>query len=95
MGTTDRAREFEYFLSTALREEDLIEAKPALQKLDIPTLIVWATNDIFFGIEWAHWLAHLIPSANAPITIDNAALYFPDERPEALIPYLKQHWSAQ
>ncbi|HWC30555.1 MAG TPA: alpha/beta hydrolase, partial [Dehalococcoidia bacterium] len=92
MGNEEVAREFEHFLATALREEDLVAAESKLARLDVPTLLVWAADDIFFDVEWARWLSRLIPGAGDPVVIKNAALYFPDERPEELIPHLRRHW---
>ena len=92
MGTLETAQEFEYFLTTALRDDDLMAIEPRLGELDVPTLIVWAANDIFFDLRWAHQLAQLIPGAGDPIVVHDAALYFADERPEALVPHLRRHW---
>lgn len=93
MGSTKAAQEFEKFLVSSLREEDLVDAEPSLRALDVPTLIAWGRDDIYFGVEWAEWLANLIPGATAPVVIDNAGLYFPDECHNALIPLLRTHWS--
>jgi pimeloyl-ACP methyl ester carboxylesterase len=92
MGTLETAKEFEHFLVTALRDDDLMAIEPRLSELDVPTLIVWAANDIFFDLKWAYQLAQLIPSASPPIVVPDAALYFADERPEALVPHLRAHW---
>jgi pimeloyl-ACP methyl ester carboxylesterase len=92
MGTLETAREFEHFLTTALRDDDLIAAESGLSELDVPTLIVWAANDIFFELKWADQLAQLIPGAGDPVVVQDAALYFADERPEALAPHLRRHW---
>jgi pimeloyl-ACP methyl ester carboxylesterase len=92
MGTLESATEFEHFLATALRDDDLAATESRLSELDVPTLIVWAANDIFFDLKWAYHLSALIPGASAPIVVDDAALYFADERPEALVPHLRRHW---
>jgi pimeloyl-ACP methyl ester carboxylesterase len=92
LGTLEVAKEFEHFLSTALRADDLITTEPMLSELDVPTLIVWAANDIFFDRQWADQLAQLIPGASQPIIVPDAALYFADEQPETLVPHLLSHW---
>jgi pimeloyl-ACP methyl ester carboxylesterase len=92
MGTVEAATEFEHFLATALREDGLTAIEPRLGELDVSTLIVWAAHDIFFDVKWAYQLAELIPGACDPIVVDDAALYFADERPEALVPHLRRHW---
>ena len=50
-----RARQFERFI-LSLRPDDLLAAEPQLARLTVPTLIVWATQDMFFDLSWAYWL---------------------------------------
>jgi pimeloyl-ACP methyl ester carboxylesterase len=39
----------------------------ALKTLDVPTLIVWGLEDIFFDRKWATWLRDTIPGARRVI----------------------------
>ncbi len=72
-----------YWLAFDNRQTVAIEA--LLRKLLVPTLIVWALDDIFFGIQWAHWLKRTIPGAVRLVEVPGARLFFPEDRPEALL----------
>jgi pimeloyl-ACP methyl ester carboxylesterase len=92
LGTPERARQFERFI-LSLRPDDLLAAEPQLARLTVPTLIVWATQDVFFDLSWAYWLKSLIPGASEVIEIDGGRLFFPEERPADLIDALHKHWA--
>ena len=92
LGTPERARQFERFI-LSLRPDDLLAAEPQLARLTVPTLIVWATQDVFFDLSWAYWLKNLIPGASEVIEIDGGRLFFPEERPADLIDALRRHWA--
>lgn len=92
LGTLERGREFERLL-TSLRAEDLVAVEPELRKLEVPTLIVWGTDDPTFGIEWAHWLQETIPGAGEVVEIRGGRLFFPQERAGELAGHLRAHWS--
>ncbi len=92
LGTPERARQFERFI-LSLRPDDLLAAEPRLARLTVPTLIVWATQDVFFDLPWAYWLKSLIPGASEVIEIDGGRLFFPEERPADLIDALRGHWA--
>jgi pimeloyl-ACP methyl ester carboxylesterase len=40
-----------------------------LRRLKAPTLIVWGTDDVYFPVKWAHWLAEAIPGAKLPVEL--------------------------
>jgi pimeloyl-ACP methyl ester carboxylesterase len=92
MGTPERARRFERLLA-GLVPDDLIAARPALTRLDVPTLLVWGTGDEFFDIRWAHWLRDTIPGAKEIVELPGAKLFFPDERAAELVGHLRRFWS--
>jgi pimeloyl-ACP methyl ester carboxylesterase len=81
-----------YWLAFDNRQTVAIE--PLLRKLRIPTLIVWALDDIFFGIQWAHWLKKTIPGAEGVIEVPGAKLFFPEDRPQALLDPLRSFLAA-
>src|SRR5467141_924790 len=54
--------------------------EPQLRELRAPTLIVWGTNDAYFPVKWAHWLAETIPGAKPPVELPGARIFFPEER---------------
>jgi pimeloyl-ACP methyl ester carboxylesterase len=90
LGTAERARQFERLI-LSIRPDDLLAAEPRLAQLAVPTLIAWATHDVFFDLSWAYWLKDLIPGASQVIEIDGR-LFFPEERPGDLIDALRKHW---
>ncbi|MGH3190735.1 MAG: alpha/beta fold hydrolase [Streptosporangiaceae bacterium] len=90
-GTIERAREFERLVAS-LDAADIEAAGVQLRTLTAPTLVVWGTADTNFDVKWAYHLRELIPGAREVIEIDGAKLFFPEERPEDLIPHLHRHW---
>jgi pimeloyl-ACP methyl ester carboxylesterase len=92
-GTAEAARQSQRLL-ISLRARDLLAAEPALRRLQVPTLIVWGTNDVFFRRKWAYWLRDTIPGATEVVEIDGGRLFFPDERAAELTAALRRHWDA-
>jgi pimeloyl-ACP methyl ester carboxylesterase len=92
-GTPEAARQSQRLL-TSLHARDLLAAEPALARLQVPTLIVWGTKDMFFRTKWAYWLRDTIPGASEVVEIDGGRLFFPDERAAELTAALRRHWEA-
>lgn len=69
-----------------------VAIEPQLRRLEIPTLIVWATGDQFFDVKWAYWLRDAIPGARDVVEIEGAKLFFPDERPDELANAIRTLW---
>ena len=92
-GTAEAARQSQRLL-TSLHARDLLAAEPALRRLQVPTLIVWGTSDLFFRRKWAYWLRDTIPGATEVVEIDKGRLFFPDERAAELTAALRRHWDA-
>ena len=90
-GTIERARDTERLVAS-LDAADIEAAGAQLRTLTAPTLLVWGTADTMFPVTWAYHLRDLIPGAREVIEIDGAKTFFPDERPEDLIPHLRRHW---
>ena len=67
-----------------------VAIESGLRALEAPTLIVWGLNDMFFGLEWAYWLKNTIPGAVDVVEVPGAKLFFPEDRPAALIEPLRQ-----
>jgi pimeloyl-ACP methyl ester carboxylesterase len=87
-----RIRDLERFLAAFdCAQTVAIEAK--LRRLDAPTLIVWGTDDIYFPVRWARWLAETIPGTRRVVELGDARLFFPEERPRELNAELRAHWS--
>ena len=92
-GTAEAARQSQRLL-TSLHARDLLAVEPALARLQVPTLIVWGTSDMFFRRKWAYWLRDTIPGATEVVEIDGGRLFFPDERAAELTAALRRHWDA-
>lgn len=91
--TEQRTRDLERFV-LAFDHKHTLTIEPQLRKLKAPTLIVWGTDDVYFPVKWAHWLAEAIPGAKPPIELAGARIFFPEERAEAFNKLLRSHWSA-
>src|SRR5246127_4369497 len=59
--------------------------EPQLRKLQAPTLIVWGTDDVYFPVKWAHWLAETIPGAKPSVELAGARIFFPEVSAENLM----------
>jgi pimeloyl-ACP methyl ester carboxylesterase len=98
----------QFYLKPILSSEDRVEAfarywlafdnaqtvaiEPALKRLEVPTLIVWGLEDIFFDKKWAHWLKDTIPGAEPVVEVPDGRLFFPEDRPEALAGPVLSFW---
>jgi pimeloyl-ACP methyl ester carboxylesterase len=65
--------------------------EPQLRELRAPTLIVWGTDDVYFPVKWAHWLAKTIPGAKPPVELEGARIFFPEERAGEFNRLLRDH----
>lgn len=93
IGTRQLAKEGQRWIAS-IHNRDLAAVEPALRRLEVPTLIVWGTGDVFFRLRHAQRLRELIPGAAGVVTIDGARLFFPDERAAELVTHLRAHWAA-
>lgn len=87
----ERTGQLERFI-TGIDCRSNVAAEPLLRRLTAPTLVVWGTGDVFFGVEWAHWLRDTIPGARRVVELEGATLFFPEERPDELALALREHW---
>jgi pimeloyl-ACP methyl ester carboxylesterase len=65
----------------------------ALRALQVPTLIVWGLQDLFFHKKWAYWLRDTIPGARQVVEVDDARLFFPEDRPHSLTEPMLRFWN--
>ena len=65
----------------------------ALRTLEAPTLIAWGTDDPFFELKWAYWLAGAIPGARPVVEVHGARTFWPEERPDQLGELLLNLWA--
>ncbi len=89
LGTKDRTKIFERTLVSA-RGEDLMAIEPKLKVLDVPVLIIWGTEDVFFSLVWAQWLRDTLPDVRAYHEIQGAKLFLPDEHSETFVSLLEE-----
>lgn len=93
VGTKDLAKQGQRLIAS-LHNRDLVAVESALKQLTVPTLMVWGTGDVTFGLQYAHWLRATIPGATGVVELDGGRLFFPDERAADLVPHLRAHWAA-
>jgi pimeloyl-ACP methyl ester carboxylesterase len=92
--SAQRTRDLQRFLA-AFDNRHTVAIEPQLRQLRAPTLIAWATDDVYFPVKWAYWLADAIPGAKSPVEIRGARIFFPEERPETFNQLLREHFVAQ
>src|SRR6202162_2034876 len=88
-----RTRDLQRFVA-AFDNKHTVNIEPQLRELWAPTLIVWGTDDTFFPVKWAHWLAEAIPGAKPPVELEGAWLFFPEERAGEFNRLPREHMSA-
>jgi pimeloyl-ACP methyl ester carboxylesterase len=69
-----------------------VAVRANLANLQVPTLIVWGLEDIFFDKKWAYWLKETIPGAQRVVEVPDARLFFPEDRPDALAAPMLRFW---
>lgn len=85
-----RTRDLQRFVA-AFDHKQTVIIEPRLRQLQAPTLIVWGTDDVYFPVKWAYWLAEAIPGAKPPVELAGARIFFPEERAEAFNQLLRDH----
>lgn len=79
---------------TSFDPRHTVAVEPLLRRLQVPTLIVWALDDGFFDLRWAHWLRDTIPGAQRLVTVPGAKLFFPEDLPQDLVRPLRSFLAA-
>jgi len=85
-----RTRDLQRFVA-AFDHKHTVVIEPRLRQLQAPTLIVWGTDDVYFPVKWAYWLAETIPGAKPPVELAGARIFFPEERAEVFNRLLRDH----
>jgi len=88
--TSQRTADLVRFI-TAFDNRHTLAVEPQLRALKAPTLIAWATDDVFFSVKWAQWLADTIPGAKPPVLFEGARIFFPEERADAFNAVFRRH----
>jgi pimeloyl-ACP methyl ester carboxylesterase len=89
-----RTRDLERFLA-AFDCKHTVAVEAELRNLNVPTLIVWGTDDIYFDVRWSRWLAETIPGTRRRIELNAARIFFPEERSGEFNQEVRAHWLAQ
>ena len=89
--TEQRTRDLERFLA-AFDNKHTVAIEAQLRTLKAPTLVAWATDDVYFDLKWSRWLAETIPGTRDRIEFIGARIFFPEERWEAFNQRLREHW---
>jgi pimeloyl-ACP methyl ester carboxylesterase len=85
-----RIRDLERFV-VAFDNKHTLAVESRLCQLQAPTLVVWGTDDVYFPVKWADWLAKTIPGAKKPVKLEGARIFFPEERPAEFNRLLRDH----
>lgn len=93
-GSPEGVRHLERWFAASNDCTQTVEIEPLLRELEVPTLVVWGTDDVFFPVRWAYWLRDTIPGCQRVVELEGAKLFFPEERPDELAEALRTHWSA-
>ena len=88
--TEQRTGDLQRFVA-AFDNKHTVSIEPRLRQLKAPTLIVWGTDDVYFPVKWARWLADTIPGAKPPVELKGARIFFPEERAEVFNKLLRDH----
>jgi pimeloyl-ACP methyl ester carboxylesterase len=90
--TDQRTRDFQRFLA-AFDNVQTVRLESRLRTVQVPTLIVWGTDDVYFPVKWSRWLADTIPGTRRRIELEGARIFFPEERWAEFNRELRTHWT--
>lgn len=91
--SADRIRQMiGYFVATT--NKDLIEIETKLKALKAPALVLWGTADAFFPVKWAYWLKENLANVVEVVELENAPVFWPEERPQFLNAKLRDFWTS-
>jgi pimeloyl-ACP methyl ester carboxylesterase len=91
LATEQRTRDLERFV-VAFDNKHTVAVEPKLKTLKAPTLIVWGTDDVYFGVKWSHWLSETIPGTKRRVEFEGARIFFPEERSGDFNRELREFW---
>jgi pimeloyl-ACP methyl ester carboxylesterase len=93
IATEQRTRDLQRFLA-AFDNQHTVSIESRLHTLQVPTLIVWGADDIYFDVKWSRWLADTIPGTRRRAELEGARIFFPEERWREFNQELRTHWQA-
>jgi pimeloyl-ACP methyl ester carboxylesterase len=71
-----------------------VDIEVPLRLVQAPTLIAWGTDDVFFDLEWSHWLERTIPGTKRRVEFKGARIFFPEERSSQFNKEVRAHWGS-
>jgi pimeloyl-ACP methyl ester carboxylesterase len=93
LASAQRTRDLERFVN-AFDCRHTLAIEDRLRQVQAPTLIAWGTDDIYFPVEWSHWLAQTIPGTKWRVEFEGARIFFPEERWRDFNREVRAHWNA-
>jgi haloalkane dehalogenase len=79
-----------YFV--AFEPNPLVAIEPGLQRLTVPTRMVWGTGDPVFPVSWAEWLDRTLPQSRGVRRVEGAKLFFPEEMSSVIAEEARALW---
>lgn len=94
MKNEQRLSDFRRFLA-AFDNKHTLAIEDRLKALKAPALIVWGTDDVYFGVEWGRWLAKNLPGTRRLVELTGARIFFPEERWAEFNRELRGFWQGE
>lgn len=66
-----------------MRTEELVSQTAAIERIPVPTLIVWGAQDAFQPLAYGEKLARALQNARLKV-IDDAGHFLPEDAPQTL-----------
>ena len=79
--------------AVSLGENYLVAIRDNLRRWKGPARMVWGVDDDIFGVKWAEWLAGILPGSRGVRHVEDANLFFPEEKPEVIAAEAVKLWS--
>lgn len=76
----------------ALEHNPLAGIGDALQRCKVPTRIVWGKDDTIFSLAGARYLDNKLGRSLGVRYVDNAKLFYPEERPDVIADEARHLW---
>jgi pimeloyl-ACP methyl ester carboxylesterase len=89
LATDARAADLNAYVA-AFEPKHLVAIRGKLKALNVPTQLLWGTEDIFFTLKDADWLARTIPGFRRLEKAQGARLFFAEERPEWIATHVRE-----
>jgi pimeloyl-ACP methyl ester carboxylesterase len=77
----------------ALEHNPLAGIGDALQRCKVPTRIVWGKDDTIFSLAGARYLDSKLGRSLGVRYVDNAKLFYPEERPDVIADEARRLWA--